>query len=119
MKPPPGDCRLDPRAAARVRVTVFGAGPGPSDLVMTTRNLSSSGALCESPVVIGLALQVTARLDLTDDSGAPHPVVVEALVVRVDGGGPFLVALHFVSPPARVLEILKRFVASALRDPAP
>ena len=119
MKPPPAECRLDPRAAARVRVTVFGAGPGSSDLVMTTRNLSSSGVLCESPAAIALALQVTARLDLTDDSGAPHPVVVEALVVRVEGGGPYLVALHLASPPARVLEVLKRFVARAQRDPAP
>ena len=119
MKPPPAECRLDPRAAARVRVTVFGAGPGASDVAMTTRNLSASGALCESSLAISLALQTTARLDLTDDSGAPHPVVVACLVVRIEGSGPFLVALHFVNPPARVLEVLKRFVTRALRAPAP
>jgi hypothetical protein len=111
--------RLDPRVAVRVRVVVFGAGPGPSDLEMTTRNLSSSGTLCDSQAAIPLATPVTARLDLTDDSGAPRPVVVQALVVRLEGSGPYRVALHFVGPPARVLDALKRFVARSLRASVP
>jgi hypothetical protein len=115
MSRDPTDHRLDPRATVRLRVVAFGAGPGQADLEMVTRNLSAGGALCESPVPVPLAAPLTTRIDLTDEAGAAHPVVVEALVLRVEGGGPCLVALHFVDPPARVLEHLKGFVARTVR----
>ncbi len=106
--------RLDPRVVARLRVTAFGALAGRSEIEMTTVNLSAGGAFCESPVAPPLGQSLKLRIDLTDEGGAIHPVVAEALVVRIEGAGPFVVALHFVNTPERVRDLLKRFVLRLL-----
>ncbi|HEU4402199.1 MAG TPA: PilZ domain-containing protein [Candidatus Polarisedimenticolia bacterium] len=109
------DVRLDPRVSTRVRVTVFGDPPGQREIAMTTRDLSAGGALCDSPHPLPLGRPVRMRLDLADDSGAPHPVVLKAIVLRVEGESPHVIAFHFVEVPARLLELIRRFVLSTLK----
>ncbi len=109
------DPRLDPRATVRLKALLFDAGPDHGAVEMTTRNLSAGGALCESNLHVTLGRSLTLRIDLPDGPGGVRPVVVGAMVLRVEGDGPFLVALHFVDPPVRVVDILKRFVARSLQ----
>jgi len=105
-----GDTRIDPRAEVRLAAAIFGAGPDHPEIAATTRNLSVGGALCECSVPVPLGRPVKLRLDLPDDSGASHAVILEALVLRVEGGTPCVVALHFINVPARILALIKRFV---------
>jgi hypothetical protein len=109
------DPRLDPRATVRIRTVLFDAGPDHGAVEMTTRNLSAGGTLCESSQRVPLGRSLTLRIDLPDGTGGLHPVVVGAMALRVEGDGPFLVALHFVNPPARVVDLLRRFVARSLQ----
>jgi hypothetical protein len=60
---------------------------------------------------------VTLQLDLPDEAGTPHPAVLEAIVLRVDGRGPFQVAFHFVSVPARAADLLRAYVQRLLAHP--
>ncbi len=102
--------RVDPRAATRLRVVAFGAVQDHPELEMTTRDLSAGGALCESRVPVPLGRSVRLRLDLTTDSGTLQPVALQAIVLRVEGSGPFTVAFHFVNPPERVRDLIRQFV---------
>jgi c-di-GMP-binding flagellar brake protein YcgR len=111
------DPRLDPRVKTRVRVIVFGAGPDRHEIEMTTENLSASGALCSSPVAPPVGQSVNLRIDLTEAEDVVHQVVTRALVVRVEGGGPFGVALHFVDVSGRVKDRLKHFILGLLPGP--
>jgi len=105
-----GDTRIDPRAEVRLPAAIFGAGPEQPEITATTRNLSAGGTLCECAVPLPLGRPIKLRLELPDDSGAPHTVILEALVLRVEGGTPCVVALHFINVPARILDLVKRFV---------
>ena len=104
------DARIDPRAQVRLPAAIFGADPDHPEIEATTRNLSAGGALCECAVPLPLGRPIKLRLDLPDDSGASHAVILEALVLRVEAGTPCVIALHFINAPARILELVKRFV---------
>lgn len=107
--------RLDPRAEARARVTVFGADDALDQITMETSNLSAGGALCDSGMPLSIGRTVRVRLDLVEPESEPQPVVVEAIVLRVEGTGPFQVAFHFVNVPQRVADLIKRFVLRRMR----
>jgi c-di-GMP-binding flagellar brake protein YcgR len=113
------DPRVNPRVEVRLRAVLFGALTGVDELELTTVNLSAGGALCESPRPVPLGRPVRLRLDLTDDSGAPHPVVIEALVLRTEGSGPYRVALHFVNVPPRILDLVRKFVFRSPQGASP
>ena len=106
--------RADVRVAVRLRAVAFGVAGAPAGIEMVTRDLSVGGALCDSPAVVPLGLPVHLRLDLTDASGAPHPVIVEALVLRVEGDGPAVLAFHFVSASPRIRQVIKSYIAKHL-----
>ena len=108
--------RLDPRVEARARVTVFGADEALDQIAMETSNLSAGGALCDSGMPLPVGRTVRVRLDLVDPGSDPQPIVVEAIVLRVEGTGPFQVAFHFVDVPQRVADMLKRFVLRRMRN---
>jgi hypothetical protein len=111
--------RLDPRVAVRLKGCVFGASSSHPEIEVATLNLSMGGALCESNVTIPLGIPVRLRLDVTNESGSVHPLVVEAIPLRVEGSGPFIVALHFVGPPDRILDLLRRFLLRSLQAGVP
>lgn len=104
------DARIDLRAEVRLPAAIFGADPDHPEIAAITRNLSTGGALCECAVPLPLGQPIKLRLELPDDTGAPHSVILEALVLRVEGGTPCVIALHFINVPARILELVKRFV---------
>lgn len=118
MDPSRRDVRLEPRAAVRLRVVVFGVSPDRPETEMTTRDLSGGGVLCDSALSIPLGKPLKLRLDLTNEAGLPHPVILEAIALRVEGTGPCAVAFHFTEAPERIREQVRRFVVRALR-PAP
>jgi c-di-GMP-binding flagellar brake protein YcgR len=113
--------RLDPRVEARARVTVFGADDALDQIAMVTSNLSAGGALCDSglPLPVGRTVRVRLDLQIADQGADPQAVVVEAIVMRVEGTGPYLVAFHFVNVPRRVADLLKRFVIQRMRAGEP
>lgn len=108
------DSRIDPRAVVQVRVVLFGISEEHTKVEGTTRNLSATGALCEVPIPPLLGSPLRVQIDLTNDAGDPHPVVIQVLVLRVEGRDPCLVALHFVEPPQRIQNDIKRYVFSRL-----
>ncbi len=112
------DVRLDPRAEVRVKVVVFGASPERRNVAMVTRDLSAGGALCESDAAVPPGRPFKMQLDLASESGALHPVVLEAIVLRVEGSGPFAVAFHFVDVPERIRDLIRRFVVRHLQSPS-
>ncbi len=115
--PPMGrDVRIDQRAQVRVRGVLFTGDPPGGEVEVATVNLSGGGALCDSPVAPALGSIVRLRLDLSNPDGTPLPIVVEALVLRVEGQGPCVVAVHFVNPPMRVGDLIRRFVFRHLPD---
>lgn len=105
--------RVDVRAAVRLRAVVFGAGAA-GEVEMVTRDLSLGGTLCETPTALPLGRPVRLRLDLLDATGEPHPIVVEALALRVEGHGPYVVAFHFVGLTVRIQHALKAFLGRTL-----
>lgn len=111
------DLRGQPRAAVGVAGAVFGSGPDLLEIPLRTIDLSAGGALCHLEVSLQVGDPVRMRLDLTDDQGALRPVVLEAIVVRREGAGPFRVAFHFVDVPVRVRERLRRFVLHLIQAP--
>jgi c-di-GMP-binding flagellar brake protein YcgR len=110
------DVRGHPRIRVMLKVAIFGAGPGPEEVAMTTIDLSVGGMLCQSEQTLPLARPYKLRLELVDDSGAVRPVVLEAIVLRVEGTGPFRIAFHFLALPSRVLERLRRLVLQTLKE---
>ena len=108
--------RVDPRVDARIPAVLYPAAAAAA-IPAETENLSAGGALCRSDAAIDVGGTVKIRLDLTDVSGAPQPVVLEAIVLRVTGAGPFLVALHFVEVPPRIVDLLKRYIIRAKGAP--
>lgn len=119
MTPIDKDNRLDPRIRTRVRAVVFGRTGDLLEIPMVTVNLSRGGALCESDAPVPLGGTVNLRLDLETGAGAPQPVVLEAIVLRVEGRGPFQVALHFSAVPAAAAGILRAYLERLLRASAP
>lgn len=115
MNPPRSHSRLDPRVEVRVKGCIFGVSPGHPDIEVETLNVSVGGALCESAISIPLGTPVRLRLDITDEAGSTHPIVVEAIPLRVGGSGPFAAALHFVRTPDRILGLLREFLLRSLR----
>ena len=111
--------RLDPRAEARARVIVFGVDEALDQIAMETSNLSAGGALCDSGFLMPVGRAVKVRLDLVDPGGEPQPVVVEAIVLRVEGTGPFQVAFHFLNVPQRVSDLIKRYVMRQIQTATP
>ncbi len=104
------EARIDPRAPVRVPGRLFATVSGPGGVEITILNLSGSGALCESPVRCTLGTSARVCMDLPGGSGTPHSIVIEALVVRVEGSGSFITALHFVSVPDRIRTLIRKFV---------
>lgn len=86
---------------------------------MTTFNLSRGGALCDSEVAVPPGSTVKLRLDLEDPPGTLQPVVLEAIVLRVEGRGPFLVAFHFTAVPGSTADILNAYVDRLRRASSP
>jgi len=112
------DVRLEPRAQVRIRVVVFGLSPDRPETELTTRDLAAGGMLCISSLPVPLGKPVKVSLHLTDESGLPHPVILEAIALRVEGAGPYAVAFHFTQAPERIRVQVRRFVLRAL-PPAP
>ncbi len=113
------DIRLDPRAEVRLRASVFGVSAESPEIEVETRNLSVGGALCESSAPIPLGMSIRLKIDLPQESGSAHSVVVEAIAVRASQTGPFITAFHFVDVPPRVLELLEGFVLRCQPAKAP
>lgn len=109
------EARIDPRVPVRVPGRLFATESGPGGVEIATLNLSGSGTLCESPIRCTLGTTARVCLDLTDEGGALHAIVIEALVVRVEGPGPFITALHFVNVPDRIRSLIREFVFDYLR----
>lgn len=113
------DNRLDPRVAVRVPAAAFGAAGGLSEIPMETINLSRGGALCASDLPVPPGATVKLRLDLESATGVAQPVVLEAIVLRVEGRAPYRVAFHFSAVPGAAAGILRDFLARILRAAAP
>lgn len=111
--------RLNTRVAARVPAVVFGTTGGLREIPMTTRNLSLGGALCTSVAAVPPGATVKLRLDLEDEAGVNRPVVLEAIILRVEGRGPYEVAFHFTSVPAATAAILKDYLQRLIRASVP
>jgi len=104
------ETRFHRRIPVAVPAAVFGTAPDREEIALRTIDLSAGGALCRSEVRLEVGLPVDLRLDLTDEAGAPHPVALQAMVVRVEGTGPWSVAFHFLDVPERVRDRLQRFL---------
>lgn len=106
--------RGDPRVSKRVQAVVFGAGGDLAEIPMETGNLSVGGAFCRSVHPLTVGRSVRLRLDLPGPGGTPQPIVVEAIVVRVEGNGPYGIAFHFVGTPPRIADLLRAFLQRAM-----
>jgi c-di-GMP-binding flagellar brake protein YcgR len=118
--------RLDPRGNIQVALEVLPSPvTGEEPIRLTTRNLSTSGALCVSPVSLPLKNILPCRL-LLPGSG-PDGVPADVIVLRVESSiaaaaSSHQVALYFVEMRSSDREKIRRFVFEAIasaRKPEP
>lgn len=87
--------------------------PDPSEgegvLEVTTRDLGGGGLLCEGPVAPPQGARFTLQITLPGEGGGTR-LSLPVLVVRVDGAGPYILALRYADPTDRALESIRRFV---------
>ena len=86
MSPDKKETRFHPRLRVEVPAAAFGTAPDLEEIGLRTIDLSIGGALCRSEVRFEVGLPVDLRLELSDEAGAPHPVVLQAMVVRIGVG---------------------------------
>jgi len=119
VSPDKKETRFHPRLRVEVPAAAFGTAPDLEEIGLRTIDLSIGGALCRSEVRFEVGLPVDLRLELSDEAGAPHPVVLQAMVVRIEGAGPWSVAFHFLDVPERVRDRLWRFLLRFNQVPDP
>lgn len=101
-----GTPRLDLALPARL---VPDPSEGEGVLEVTTRDLGGGGVLCEGPVAPPRGARFTLQLTLPGETGGTR-LSVPVRVVRVDGSGPFVLALQYEDPADGALETIRRFV---------
>jgi c-di-GMP-binding flagellar brake protein YcgR len=118
--------RLDPRVSAQVALEVLpSAVTGEEPIRLTTRNLSTSGALCVSPISLPLKNILPCRI-LLPGTG-PDGIPADVIVLRVESSiaaiaSTYQVALYFVEMRSGDRERLRRFVWESIasaRKPEP
>jgi c-di-GMP-binding flagellar brake protein YcgR len=98
---------------------------GEEPIRLTTRNLSTSGALCLSPVSLPLKNILPCRLLLPGEG--PEGIPADVIVLRVESSiaaatSSYQVALYFVEMRSSDREKIRRFVFEAIataRRPEP
>src|SRR5690349_2604598 len=103
--------RTAPRLEVALRAALVSGDPTRDALPVTTRDLGPGGALCESmaPVVAGENFSLSLELPV-GPSGGVEKVALPARIIRVEGTGPYIVAIQFHRPPTRIVELLKRYL---------
>jgi len=118
--------RLDPRVSIQVALEVLPSPvTGDSPIRLTTRNLSTSGALCVSPVSLPLKNILPCRI-LLPGSG-PDGIPADVIVLRVESSiaaatSSYVVALYFVEMRSGDRERIRRYVFESIasaRKPEP
>lgn len=109
--------RNAPRLEVALRAALISGDPTRDPLPVTTRDLGPGGALCESGTspVDGEDLSFSVELP-TGATGGGEKVALPARVVRVEGTGPYIIAIQFHRPPARIVELLKRYLWRLSRE---
>jgi hypothetical protein len=102
--------RIETTLAAELIPTGEGGARGAA-VPVTTRDLGAGGALCEVGRSVPAGGLYLFRVDLPGGAGGrKEQVELPARIVRVEGEAPWVIAVRFVSPPARTVETLKRFL---------
>jgi len=109
--------RNAPRLEVALRAELISADPARAPLPVTTRDLGPGGALCESrtPTPAGENLSFSIELP-SGPSGGVEKAALPAHVIRVEGTGPYIIALQFHRPPPRIVEMLKRYLWRLSRE---
>ena len=103
--------RTAPRLEVALRATLISGDPTRAALPVTTRDLGPGGALCESGTPVAAGENFSLSLDLpAGPSDVVEKVALPARIIRVEGTGPYIVAIQFHRPPTRVVELLKRYL---------
>jgi hypothetical protein len=109
--------RTAPRLEVALRAALVSSDPTRAVLPVTTRDLGPGGALCESGTSVAAGEDFSLSLDLpAGPSGGVEKVALPARIVRVEGTGPYILAIQFHRPPTRVVELLKRFLWRRSRE---
>jgi hypothetical protein len=109
--------RNAPRLEVVLRAALISGDPTRGPLPVTTRDLGSGGALCESgtPVAAGEDFSLSLELPV-GASGGVEKVALPARIIRVEGTGPYILAIQFHRPPTRIVELLKRYLWRLSRE---
>jgi hypothetical protein len=61
--------------------------------------------------------EISFRLDLpAGATGGVESLALPARIVRVEGADPYVIAVQFHRPPARIVELLKRYLWRLSRE---
>jgi len=109
--------RNAPRLEVALRAELISADPARTPLPVITRDLGPGGALCESatPTVAGANLSFSLEIP-AGSRGGVEKLALPALVIRVEGTGPYIIAIQFHRPPTRIVELLKRYLWRLSRE---
>jgi hypothetical protein len=109
--------RNAPRLEVALRAELISPDPARAPLPVTTRDLGPGGALCDSetPAAAGESLSFSLEIPAAA-SGGVERVALPARVIRVEGTGPYIIAIQFHRPPTRIVELLKRYLWRLSRE---
>jgi PilZ domain len=109
--------RHAPRLEVALRASLISSDPSRAPLPVTTRDLGPGGAQCESGVPVTAGEEISFRLDLpAGATGGVESLALPARIVRVEGADPYVIAVQFHRPPARIVELLKRYLWRLSRE---
>lgn len=103
--------RHAPRLEVTLPATLVFVDASRATLPVTTHDLGPGGTLCESAAPVEAGLEASFRLDLpATPTSRAETLALPARIVRVDGAKPWVIAIQFIRPPARIVELLKRYL---------
>ena len=109
--------RTAPRLEVALRAALISGDPMRAAVPVTTRDLGAGGALCESGTPVAAGENFSFSLDLpVGPSGGVEKVAFPARIIRVEGTGPYILAIQFLRPPTRIVELLKRYLWRMSRE---
>jgi hypothetical protein len=109
--------RNAPRLEVALQADLIYADPARASLQVTTRDLGPGGALCESGTAAAAGENLSFGLEIpVGASGHFEKIALPARVIRVEGTGPYTIAIQFQKPPARIVELLKRYLWRLSRE---
>ncbi|HYV85302.1 MAG TPA: PilZ domain-containing protein [Patescibacteria group bacterium] len=109
--------RNAPRLEIALQASLISSDPSRAPVPVTTRDLGPGGALCESGTTLLEGEEVSFRLDLpAGASGGLETLALPARIIRVEGANPYVIAVQFNRAPARIVELLKRYLWRLSRE---